>query len=76
MPDIIEGAAKAVHDCGLLLDADECEQAARAVLRAMREPNDMMMYDGKAILQNGRTEDFTHEVRSVYRAMIDAALSE
>ncbi|MAN86428.1 MAG: hypothetical protein CL555_06065 [Algoriphagus sp.] len=72
MPNpIIERAARAVHDCGLLLDADECERAARAVLRAIREPSEGMIEEAYASYDaNGGS------LRDVFMDMIDKALGE
>lgn len=70
MNEMIEQAARAIHDCGLLLDADECEQAARAVLEAIREPTDDMLTAAAGLTEGegGPTE--------TWQAMIDQALAD
>jgi hypothetical protein len=48
-------------------ELDECEEAARAAIEAMRDPTDKMVLDGAMAAAN----ENPHEV---WEAMIDAAL--
>ncbi|MBY8333099.1 hypothetical protein [Qipengyuania pacifica] len=67
---IIKRASRALLGCGITLDAEERDEAIRAVLEAIREPTDDMLTAAAGLPEGegGPTE--------TWQAMIDAALAE
>lgn len=63
--DIIERAARAMADNHLLVSDGHYKEAARAVLQAIREPDEGMIEAGRGM---------TPWPRTIWQAMIDQAL--
>lgn len=78
MSDMVERVARAI--CLKLSgpELDECENAARAAIEAMREPTRAMFLAGRELAHSGDEDELMDRdsVKERWRVMIDAALSE
>lgn len=72
---IIERAARALQE-DIGLDPGEAVDAARAVLRAIREPSEGMMCNGGVQTYPDPFDDGMDCAEAVWQAMIDTALGE
>jgi hypothetical protein len=71
----IERAASALSEAGGAANWEHALEYARAVLRAVREPSDIMRLVGGYTQKYGETEEERYAY-AIWQAMIDAALEE